>query len=83
MPTLHIQMMTSGGDDSVTVNLRYPIGTKLSETQAGLEQLERIIRDEVKGYKTLIITAGSSTSSYSGSIQIQLPPSAEQIRTFL
>ncbi len=81
IPTLHIQMMTSGGDDSVTVNLRYPIGTKLSETQAGLEQLERIIRDEVKGYKTLIMTAGSSTSSYSGSIQIQLPPSAEQIDT--
>ncbi|MBQ7159792.1 MAG: efflux RND transporter permease subunit [Treponema sp.] len=81
IPTLHIQMMTSGGDDNVTVNLRYPIGTKLSETQAGLEQLEQIIRDEVKGYKTLIMTAGSSTSSYSGSIQIQLPQSAEQIDT--
>ncbi len=81
IPTLHIQMMTSGGDDSVTVNLRYPIGTKLSETQKGLEQLEQIIHDEVKGYKTLIMTAGSSTSSYSGSIQIQLPQSAEQIDT--
>ena len=81
IPTMRIQMMTGGGDDNVTVNLRYPIGTKLSETQAGLEQLEQIIRDEVKGYKTLITTAGSSTSSYSGSIQIQLPESSEQIDT--
>ena len=79
--TLHMQMMTGGRDDSVTVNLRYPIGTKLSETQAGLTQLEDIIKSEVQGYKTLITTAGSSTSSYSGSIQIQLPQSAEQIDT--
>ena len=81
IPTMHIQMMTGGGDDSVTVNLRYPIGTKLSETRAGLEQLEQIIRDEVKGYKTIITTAGSTTSSYSGSIQIQLPKSDERIDT--
>ena len=81
VPTLRIQMMTGGGDDSVTVNLRLPVGTKLSETTAALSQLEQIIRDEVKGYKTLITTAGSSTSSYSGSIQIQLPPSEEQIDT--
>ena len=79
--TLRMQMMTGGGDDNVTVNIRYPIGTKLEETQNGLLQLESVIKNEIKGYKTLIMTAGSGTSSYSGSIQIQLPQSDEQIDT--
>ena len=79
VPTIRTQMMTGGHDDSVTVNVRLPIGTRLTETKAVLSQLEDIIRNEVQGYKTLISTAGSNTSSYTGSIQIQLPDSAEQI----
>ena len=79
VPTIRTQMMTGGHDDSVTVNVRLPIGTRLAETKAVLSQLEDIIRNEVQGYKTLISTAGSNTSSYTGSIQIQLPDSAEQI----
>ena len=79
VPTIRTQMMTGGHDDSVTVNVRLPIGTRLSETKAVLNQLEDIITHEVNGYKTIISTAGSGTSSYSGSIQIQLPDSDEQI----
>ena len=79
VPTIRTQMMTGGHDDSVTVNVRLPIGTRLAETKAVLNQLEDIITHEVNGYKTLISTAGSGTSSYSGSIQIQLPDSDEQI----
>ena len=79
VPTIRTQMMTGGHDDSVTVNVRLPIGTQLSETKAVLNQLEDIIAHEVNGYKTIISTAGSGTSSYSGSIQIQLPDSDEQI----
>lgn len=79
VPTIRTQMMTGGHDDSVTVNVRLPIGTRLAETKAVLNQLEDIITHEVNGYKTIISTAGSGTSSYSGSIQIQLPDSTEQI----
>ncbi len=79
VPTIRTQMMTGGHDDSVTVNVRLPIGTRLEETKAVLNQLEDIITQEVKGYKTIISTAGSGSSSYSGSIQIQLPDSSEQI----
>ncbi|MDE6705302.1 MAG: efflux RND transporter permease subunit [Treponemataceae bacterium] len=79
VPTIRTQMMTGGHDDSVTVNVRLPIGTRLAETKAVLNQLEDIITHEVNGYKTIISTAGSGTSSYSGSIQIQLPDSDEQI----
>lgn len=79
VPTIRTQMMTGGHDDSVTVNVRLPIGTRLAETKTVLNQLEDIITHEVNGYKTIISTAGSGTSSYSGSIQIQLPDSTEQI----
>lgn len=79
VPTIRTQMMTGGHDDSVTVNVRLPIGTRLAETKTVLNQLEDIITHEVNGYKTIISTAGSGTSSYSGSVQIQLPDSTEQI----
>ncbi|MBQ1869615.1 MAG: efflux RND transporter permease subunit, partial [Treponema sp.] len=69
-------------DDSVTVQMSLPIGTTLSETEAVVSQFQEIIEKEIKGYKTLITSIGSggrNGSSYSGSIQISLPPSNEQI----
>ncbi|MBR4246767.1 MAG: efflux RND transporter permease subunit [Treponema sp.] len=82
IPTMRINMMTGGHDDSVTVQMSLPIGTTLSETEAVVSQFQEIIEKEIKGYKTLITSIGSggrNGSSYSGSIQISLPPSNEQI----
>lgn len=81
IPTMRISMMTGGHDDSVTVQMSLPIGTTLSETEAVVSQFQEIIEKEIKGYKTLITSIGSggrNGSSYSGSIQISLPPSKEQ-----
>ncbi len=77
--TLNINMMPSGKDDSVQVNVTLPIGTTLKETTQVMQTLEQICRDEVKGYKTLITSIGTSSSSYRGSVQINLPPTAQQI----
>ncbi|MBR0124461.1 MAG: efflux RND transporter permease subunit [Treponema sp.] len=82
IPTMRISMMTGGHDDSVTVQMSLPIGTTLSETEAVVSQFQEIIEKEIKGYKTLITSIGSggrNGSSYSGSIQISLPPSNKQI----
>ena len=82
IPTMRISMMTGGHDDSVTVQMSLPIGTTLSETEAVVSQFQEIIEKEIQGYKTLITSIGSggrNGSSYSGSIQISLPPSNEQI----
>ena len=54
IPTMRISMMTGGHDDSVTVQMSLPIGTTLSETESVVNQFQKIIEDEVKGYKTLI-----------------------------
>ncbi len=82
IPTMRIQLMTGGHDDSVTVKLTLPVGTTLEETTNTVLQFEDIIRNEIKGYKNLITSIGTgnrSGSSYSGSIQISLPDSDEQI----
>ena len=82
IPTLHIQMMPNGQQDSVTVSIMMPVGTTLEETAAIVNDFQKIVEKEVKGYKTLITSIGGggrSSSSYSGSIQIQLPPTDEQI----
>ena len=84
VPTLRIQMMTGGSDDSVTLNITMPIGTTLSETTAVVKTFEKICEDELKGYTTLITSIGTgygSSSSYKGSIQINLPSTEEQIDT--
>ena len=82
IPTLRIQMMTGGHDDSVTVNLTFPIGTAIDETASVTNEFQKIVESEVKGYKTLITSIGSggrSGASYKSSIQIVLPESEEQI----
>lgn len=83
VPTLRVQMMTGGSDDSVTMNVTMPIGTTLSETSAVIKTFEKICEEEIQGYKTLItsIGTGSGNNSYKGSIQINLPSAEEQIDT--
>ena len=77
--TLNINMMPNGNDDSVTLNVTLPIGTNLNETMTVMSQLEQIVREEIKGYKAIISTSGSSNSSYRGSLEVKLPKSDQQI----
>ncbi len=84
IPTMRVQMMTGGSDDSVTLNLTMPIGTTLSETSAVIKTMEKICEDEIKGYNTLITSIGTgqgNATTYKASIQINLPSSSEQIDT--
>ena len=85
IPTLKINMMPNGKDDSVTLNITMPIGTPLNETKTVALDFEEIIKNEVKGYKFLTTTIGSggrgfgNSATYKANIQIKLPASAEQI----
>ncbi|MCI7398061.1 MAG: efflux RND transporter permease subunit, partial [Spirochaetia bacterium] len=53
VPTLRIQMMTGGHDDSVTVKMVLPVGTSLEETTDIVQQFEKIVMDEIKGIKNV------------------------------
>ncbi|MDR0451925.1 MAG: efflux RND transporter permease subunit, partial [Treponema sp.] len=67
-------------DDNVNINVSMPQGTAIDVTEKMLFDLEEIIRGEVQGYRNIILTARRSGNNQ-GSIQITLPPPAEQIDT--
>ncbi|MCH5295776.1 MAG: efflux RND transporter permease subunit [Treponema sp.] len=81
MPTLRVNMMPGGHDDNVSLTIRLPVGTTLEQTQSIVSQFQQIVEDEVEGYTTLTtsIGGGRNGSSYSGSLNIQLPESSKQI----
>lgn len=84
VPTLRVNMMPAGKDDSVTLSVSLPIGTTLNETSQIMTTLEEICKTEIKGYKNIITSIGTgrgSSSSYKGSIEIKLPESKKQIDT--
>ncbi|MDR0629540.1 MAG: efflux RND transporter permease subunit [Treponema sp.] len=65
-------------DDSVSLNVTLPQGTPIDRTEQVLEDLAGIIREEIQGFRNIILTARRSGNS---AIQITLPPPAEQIDT--
>ncbi len=77
----------SQAEDSVTLNLKLPVGTPLAETKAVLQQLEDDVKAEAKGIKTIIRTAGtggsgafqSGSGTNQGSLKVVLPVKKQQI----
>lgn len=84
IPTMQINMMPSGHDDSVSLSITMPVGTAMDETKKVVLAMEQIVYDEVEGYKNVTTTIGSSGrwgggSTNSGSISITLPEADKQI----
>lgn len=82
MGTLQINMMPSGNDSSVTLNVTMAVGTPFDETKEVLLSFEDIVKQEVEGYENITTTigrGGRSSSTNRGSIQITLPESEKQI----
>jgi multidrug efflux pump subunit AcrB len=67
-------------DDNVNISIAMPQGTAVDVTEKVVFQLEELIKNEVRGYKNIILTARRSGNNQ-GSVQIVLPPPAEQIDT--
>ncbi|MBN1411993.1 MAG: efflux RND transporter permease subunit [Spirochaetales bacterium] len=87
--TQPFELLPNFQGDNVTVNMEMPIGTKIEITESILKQLELIVKEEVKGYKNIIVTAGQRSffgfmgggQSHRGSLTISLPPFRERIDT--
>lgn len=81
IPTMQINMMPAGNDDSVQLNISMPIGTTMEETKKVVLAFEDIVYDEVQGFKnvTTTIGGGRNRSTNTGSIQITLPETEKQI----
>jgi HAE1 family hydrophobic/amphiphilic exporter-1 len=67
-------------DDNVTINVSMAQGTPIETTEAVLVDLADIVRANVANYRNIILTARRSGNSQ-GTLQIILPPPAEQTDT--
>jgi HAE1 family hydrophobic/amphiphilic exporter-1 len=79
-------LMPAQEESAVTVSVQLPLGSSLAETESILHQLENIVNQEIKGLKRVILIAGGGgmlggSSTYTGSIQMELPPVEERIDT--
>jgi HAE1 family hydrophobic/amphiphilic exporter-1 len=88
IPRIGWVFMPNQESDSITVNVTLPLGSPLEETEATLFRLEELVKQEVRGYNRLRISAGGGggmmgmgggSSTHTGSLQITLPPFDERI----
>jgi len=85
VPVIGWVFMPEQEEDRVSVTATLPMGTPLYETEAVLKQLELMVKNEVQGYKTLIVNAGGGGmlgmggGGNSGSLQIQLPDFEDRV----
>lgn len=83
-PRLNINLMPGFADSSVSLTVSLPVGTPLQKTEAVLLELESVVREEIMGYTNLVTsvaTGQGASSSYTGSISIQLPEANKQLDT--
>jgi HAE1 family hydrophobic/amphiphilic exporter-1 len=64
-------------DDNVNINVSMPQGSAIEVTETLLFDLEELVKKNVSDYRTIILNARRG----SGSLQIMLPPPAEQTET--
>jgi len=82
---LNISFMSNYNDSSVSLNVTLPLGTKLEETQAILDDFYQFAQNEIKGYDNIVVSIGSgsgggmSDTSYQGSLTVYLPDASKQI----
>jgi HAE1 family hydrophobic/amphiphilic exporter-1 len=63
---LGMVMMPPMNEDSVSLNVELPLGTKYEDTRAVMLQLQEIALDEIKGAKNIIVNVGSSGRGFGG-----------------
>jgi HAE1 family hydrophobic/amphiphilic exporter-1 len=78
-PRLRIIFSPPMAENSATLNITMPLGTKFEDTQNVVEKFADIATEELKGIDNVIATTGSSggffssSLSYEGSLTINLP----------
>jgi hydrophobic/amphiphilic exporter-1 (mainly G- bacteria), HAE1 family len=89
IPRAGFEFMPNMQEDSVTVSVELPIGTKLEVTKSLLKQLELVVKEEILGYNEIIVTAGErsffgfmgASQGHKGTLQVTLPEFENRIDT--
>ena len=83
------EFMPDMEDDFIELSVELPLGTELDITKGVMQRLEHIAREEIRGYSSLIVSAGERSffgflggiQTHKGSLSITLPPYEERIDT--
>jgi len=85
---LGFELMPSMGEDSITIELELPIGTKLEVTKSVMDQLALLVEEKVPDYQNLQVSSGGAaffglgaTKTNTGSLTLTLPPFEERSMT--
>ncbi len=88
IPQVGFELFPAQEQDSVELNVRLPVGTRLEVTEEVMRELEGIILTEVAGYEDIVVRVGSGGgmfggggSSHSGRISITLPEFGARVET--
>ena len=90
IPVIGYVFMPDQESDNVSINVRLPVGTPVTETESTLRRLEEIVKREIpaSAYERLTLNAGGGGmmglgggGSNSGSLRINLVPFAERTMT--
>jgi HAE1 family hydrophobic/amphiphilic exporter-1 len=81
------ELMPTMGQDSVSIQAELPMGTKLAVTKKVMNELESLVKNEIRGYEDIIVTAGErgffgflgASRSNRGSLTVTLPPYEQRI----
>ncbi len=85
VPLAGIELTPSAAEDEITLAVELPTGSNLETTEAVMNRLEQIAKDEIKGYKNIIKSSGSNSGafstggSYAGELSIGLPKYKDRI----
>jgi HAE1 family hydrophobic/amphiphilic exporter-1 len=67
LPKMPVTMMPPMNEESVSLSVELPQGTKYEDTRAVMLQLQEIAIDEIKGAKNIIVNVGSGGYAFGGS----------------
>jgi HAE1 family hydrophobic/amphiphilic exporter-1 len=66
LPKMRITMMPPMNEESVSLNVTLPLGTRYEDTKAVMLQLQETAINEIKGAKNIIVNVGSSGRGFGG-----------------
>ena len=83
VPFLGMELMSESDGEYVTLNVEMSVGTSLEETEKVVRYFESVAEKEIKGYKTIVASTGTSLMEGSatqnkGNLSIYLPSAKMQ-----
>ncbi|MFW6214621.1 MAG: efflux RND transporter permease subunit [Alkalispirochaetaceae bacterium] len=87
IPRAGFALLPDLGEDSVSIDVEMPVGTRLDVTRTVLRQMEQIVREDVNGIEDVILEVGQpsvfgflgASEEYRGSLTVTLPPFDQRI----